>query len=146
MRLATNRKLSIRAKALQKLTQYYVEKDRTENASDGNCPESLKLLIQSLPIFYSSDPTKLYTIPLTLNEWEILLAISSAIPKRIETARYILSTAIKSYFLDSPVQRISDVLYARFKLNSWKNPNEVVTFHLTRYLVQICNKFPELVP
>ncbi|KAK5780499.1 hypothetical protein RI543_002259 [Arxiozyma heterogenica] len=146
MRLGTNRKLSIRAKALQKLTQYYVEKDSKEDVSNNNCPESLKVLIQSLPISYSTDPAKLYTIPLTLSEWEILLAISSAIPKRVETAKYILSTVIKNYFLDSPIQRISDVLYARFKLNSWKNPNEVLTFHLTRYLVQICNKFPELVP
>ena len=145
MRLGTNRKLSVRARALQKLSQYYINKDNTENVLSSNCSENLNLLIQSLPVSYSSDPAKLYTIPLTLSEWEILLAISSTIPKRIETAKYLMSTVIKIYFLDSPRQRVSDVLYARFKLNSWKNPNEVLTFHLTRFLIQICNKFPEMV-
>lgn len=117
-----------------------------ENASCYTYSENLNLLIQSLPLSYLSDPAKLYTFPLTLSEWEIILAISSIIPRRIETAKYILSTLIKIYFIDSPRQRVSDVLYFRFKLNSWKNPNEVLTFHLTRYLIQICNKFTEMIP
>lgn len=145
VRLGSNRKLSIRAKALKKLSQFYVDKD----VRDGNanpCPENLKILIQSLPISYSSDPSKLYTIPLTLSEWEIILAISSIIPSKIETAEYILNNVIAGYFLESPRQRISDVLYARFKLNTWKNPNEILTFHLTRYLIQISKKFPALIP
>lgn len=144
MRLNSNRKLSIRAKALQKLSQFYIDKD----VRDGNrnpCPENLKVLIQSLPISYSSDPSKLYTIPLTISEWEILLAISSTIPSQMKTAQYILKNVIAGYFLESPRQRISDVLYARFKLNTWKNPNEVLTFHLTNFLIQVSKKFPELI-
>ncbi|CCK72077.1 1-phosphatidylinositol 4-kinase STT4 KNAG_0I02930 [Huiozyma naganishii CBS 8797] len=142
MRRGHSRLLSTRAKALFKLSQHYADVDTSEQHD----PEqnSLDVLLRLLPISYSSDTSKLYTIPLTLNEWEILFAVCQLVPKTSEIAKELLNNIISAYFLASPRQRVSDVLYAKFKLNHWKNPNEVLTYYCTRFLITAASKFPEL--
>lgn len=140
MRIGQSRGVSIRSRALQRLSRFYTN---SENSSSHD--ENLNLLVRLLPISYSSDLTKLYTIPLTLNEWEILLALSNVTLKTVEEAERLLNDVIALYFLCSPRQRVSEVLYARFKLNCWKNPNEIITYHLTKYIIKVCHQFPELI-
>lgn len=137
--------MSIRAKALQKLSQFYedvtpLQQDETVALKN----DAINVLLHSLPIFYSTNKSKLYTIPLTLNEWEVLLSVSQTVPPNAEQARKLLKDVISTYFLESPRQRISDVMYARFRLDSIRNPNEVLTYQLTKYLISICSKFPAM--
>lgn len=142
--------LSLRASALSKLSQVYTNSTENEKSSsqediDGTSIEgSLNVITHSLPIFYSTNTSHIYTIPLTLNEWEILLAVSGTTPKTETQAIDLLESVIATYFLESSRQRISDVLLAKFRLNDLKNPNEVLTFQLTRYLITISSKFSNL--
>lgn len=139
MRIGQSRGVTIRSRALQRLAQFY-----TSSGSGNSRNENLNLLVRLLPISYSSDLTKLYTIPLTINEWEILLALSNVELKTVQEAERLLNDVIAIYFLGSPRQRVSEVLYARFKLNRWKNPNEIITYQLTKYIIKVCHQFPEL--
>lgn len=148
--------LSLRARALSKLSQV-CGKDTAQvsdpshgspvhglsSDNDDGEFENLDVITRSLPIFYSTDTSRIYTIPLTLNEWEILLAISSSIQSNETAAVKLLDDVIAKYFVESPRQRISDVLLARFRLNNMKNPNEILTFQLTKYLIAISCKFPD---
>ena len=143
--------LSLRARALSKLAKTYVnepdigQSETTEEASSNKVGNNLDIITRSLPIFYSSDTSRIYTIPLTLNEWEIILAISSSVSDSEAHAIDLLDNVISKYFTDSPRQRVSDVLLAKFRLNDMRNPNEIITFQLTKYLITISSKFSSTV-
>ncbi|KAG0669313.1 phosphatidylinositol-4- kinase [Maudiozyma exigua] len=147
----TDRILSLRARALSKLANVYVKEPIDEPSKDENNAKSklkdnrLDIITRSLPLFYSSDTSRIYTIPLTLNEWEILLAVSSTIPNDEFQAIDLLNNVIGKYFIDSARQRVSDILLAKFRLKGMRNPNEIITFKLTKYLIAISSKFPNVV-
>ena len=137
---------NLRAKALRKLTQVYVSQVETTTRNEASQTKNgLDIILSSLPTSYSSRITHLYTIPLTLNEWEILTAICGTEPESADQVTKLLNDVVSRYFLDSPRQRISDVLLARFRLANFKNPNEVLTFQLTKFLITICRRFPEFI-
>ncbi|SMN20386.1 similar to Saccharomyces cerevisiae YLR305C STT4 Phosphatidylinositol-4-kinase that functions in the Pkc1p protein kinase pathway [Maudiozyma saulgeensis] len=143
--------LSLRARALSKLANTYAntptikKSEKTQEVTPNTVGNNLDIITRSLPIFYSSDTSRIYTIPLTLNEWEIILAISGTVPNVESQAIDLLDNVISKYFIDSPRQRVSDVLLAKFRLNDMKNPNEIITFQLTKYLITISSKFPSAV-
>ncbi|CCD24604.1 1-phosphatidylinositol 4-kinase STT4 NDAI_0D02900 [Naumovozyma dairenensis CBS 421] len=154
----TKRTSSLRARALEKLAQLSLNKDDVKQ--DESLPpingkgeadarissrNTLGLIMRSLPISYSTDTSRLFTIPLTLNEWELLSSISQVIPDSLSTAEELLDNLISPYFLESSRQRISDVLYAKFKLDNLKNPNELLTFQLTKFLIAVSSKHPKLI-
>ncbi|AQZ12344.1 STT4 (YLR305C) [Zygosaccharomyces parabailii] len=128
-------KNSVRAKALNKLSQL-----PTESLSEGR----LRHLSQDLPVFRTHKEAKLYSIPLTLNEWEILLSLCQSTPQTLSQARDLLNDVVSSYFVESPRQRVSEVLDSMFKLEDLKHPNEILTFELTKFLLRVCTKFPAL--
>ena len=134
---------SLRAKALGKLTQLSLNnsEDVSKDPKDRN---PLYLIAHSLPAFYSTDTSKLYTIPLNLNEWEVLISLSSATVNNAKQAQQLLRDVIASYFINSPRQRFTDVLIGKFKQEHLRHPNEVLTFQLAKFLLSLSNKFPEL--
>ncbi|KAL3229495.1 Phosphatidylinositol 4-kinase STT4 [Nakaseomyces bracarensis] len=148
---------SLRGRALEKLAQYAVSSKCTGNitvaSSDGDirkdideADDTLEMIIKSLPIYYSTSPAKLYTIPMNLNEWEAIVALCRAIPDNLDQAQDIIDNAIASYFLHAPRQRMSDLLYAKFKMQYLRNPNELITFEMTKFLIAVANKFESLIP
>ncbi|CCE63527.1 hypothetical protein TPHA_0F00400 [Tetrapisispora phaffii CBS 4417] len=134
---------SLRSQALKKLAQLSSDESAQFGvANDGS--STLDMLTHSLPIFYSTNVSKLYTIPLNLNEWDVLYAITSSKVKSLEQAHKLLDDVISVYFVESPRQRFSDVLIMKFKQELLRNPNEISTFQLTRFILSISNSFPEL--
>ncbi|EDO14970.1 hypothetical protein Kpol_414p3 [Vanderwaltozyma polyspora DSM 70294] len=138
--------VSLRAKALAKLAQESLDNVKY-SCSKGNATDndSLNLITHSLPLFYSTNTSKLYTIPLNLNEWEVLISLSQSTVHTIEQAMKLLDDVISSYFLESPRQRFTDVLISKFKQEQLRHPNEILTFQLTRFILSLTNKFPELI-
>ncbi|CCF58901.1 hypothetical protein KAFR_0F03050 [Kazachstania africana CBS 2517] len=132
--------VSLRAKALRKLSQFYMDPPSPKDVLN----PGLDAITHSLPIFYSTNSSKIYTIPLTLSEWEIISSLSSTIPNNVKHAEKLLYDVVSLYFLEAPRQRISDVLLAKFRIYDFKNPSAVLTFELTKFLITISNKFPEL--
>lgn len=56
----------------------------------------------------------------------------------------MLKEIIAPYFLETPRQRISDVLSSKFKLEQMRNPIELLTFQLTKFMIQACEQYPVL--
>lgn len=142
-------KNSLRAEALSKLAQLpqhdAKQKSRFVADSQSDSSDPLEFLSQSLPILYSSDISKLYTIPLTVSEWEILASLCQSVPPSIQRAKHLLKDVISCYFLESPRQRVSEILDYKFKLENLKHPNEVLTFQLTHFLIKICSSYPDMI-
>lgn len=115
-----------------------------EIADEKEPEDPLALLTNSLPIFYSTNTSKLYTIPITLNEWEVLIALCQCTPGTLEQAERLINDVISPYLLASPRQRMSEVLEAKFKLRLFRQPNELLTLQLTRFLAIACSKYPVL--
>lgn len=124
---------SLRARALQKLC---------EINSKETAP--LEKLINSLPISYSSNTSKLYSIPLTSNEFEIILAISDMVPHDLATATSIIESFITPYFVHCSKQRFTDIVLNKFKINGFKNPLEILSYKMTLFLIVTNVKFPSL--
>lgn len=135
---------SLRAKALEKLAQLSEDFSSQQPVWDVELTNPLELLTHSLPIFYSSNTSKLYTIPLTLNEWEVLISLCHSTSQNLHDAQKLLKDVISTYFLDSSRQRISETLDAKFRLEQLRNPNEILTFELTSFLITVCSNYPEL--
>lgn len=140
---------TLRGEALKKLAQCVgssnVHTDTTKNDMN-DADDTLEMIIKALPIYYSTSPAKLYTIPLNMNEWEIIVGICASVPDSLSRTLEILENTVAPYFLHSPRQRISDLMYSKFRMRSLKNPNELCTFELTRFLIRSARKFPEVVP
>ncbi|CAI1595660.1 hypothetical protein SEUBUCD650_0L03510 [Saccharomyces eubayanus] len=131
---------SLRAKAIGKLTKFSTD-TLDEQRDDGT---TLDLITRTLPIFYSTNTSKIYTMPLTLSEWEVLTSLCTAIPTSFDLVEKMIKEIIEPYFLESPRQRISDVLSSRFKLKELRNPIELLTFQLTKFMIHACEKYPIL--
>lgn len=125
--------ISLRARALQKLCEI----NSVENSP-------LSKLINSLPISYSSNLSKLYSIPLTLNEFEIIMAICDTAPNNLDAVESIINQLIEPYFANCSKQRFTDVVLTKFKANGFKNPLEVLSYKMTIFLVRCIVKFPSL--
>lgn len=125
--------MSLRARALQKLCEV-------------NGPEDspLSKLINSLPISYSSNVSKLYSIPLTLKEFEIIIAICDASPNDVKTVQSIIDTLIRPYFVNCSKQKFTDVVLSKFKVNGFKNPLEVLSHKMTLFLLRASSSFSTL--
>ncbi|AAS51888.1 ADL033Wp [Eremothecium gossypii ATCC 10895] len=124
---------SVRASALKRLSQITLD-------GGGN----LDRITRSLPVAYSADTSKLYTIPLTVNELEILLSVSEAVPRTQAQAAQLLDHVIGVYFVEAPRQRFTDNLLHRFRIAHLRHPVEVETFHLTNFLITLDTRFGEL--
>lgn len=122
----------MRANALKKLAQVSLDK---------GC--LLEKITSSLPVSYSSNTSKLYTIPLTLNELEILVSLCNTRPKSLLQAETLLNI-ISLYFLESHKQKYTDILLERFKIDGLRHPNELVTLELTKFLIRLFEDFSEL--
>lgn len=125
----------MRAKALGKLTQVFLDKEDKA---------SLDKISGSLPVSYSSDTSKLYTIPLTLNELEILLSLCKSTPRTLQQAQDLLDNVVSNYFLESYQQKFTDVLLNKYKIDGLKNPVEILTMELTNFLIRLQDVFPQL--
>ncbi|QLL33656.1 hypothetical protein HG536_0E05670 [Torulaspora globosa] len=135
----------LRAKALGKLAQLCSKQEPAGIPEDDeNKGDSLELLTHSLPVYYSTNTSKLYTIPITLNEWEVLVALCECTPGSSMQAERLIKGVIGPYFLASPRQRMSETLEARFKLKELRQPNELLTLELIRFLIVSCSKYPRL--
>lgn len=135
----------LRARALGKLAQLSAQKASVADPFEDKEPEDpLTLLTHSLPIFYSNNTSKLYTIPITMNEWEVLMALCQGTPGTVGQAETLIREVISPYLLASPRQRMSEILEARFKLRQFRQPNELLTLHLTRFLAMTCSRYPQL--
>lgn len=148
-RTSTGVKKSLRAKALCKLANCAQDDAKQEDLFSSESGEGsmdpLEFLSQSLPLSYSSDVSKLYTIPFTISEWEVLMSLGQSSPSSLERAKRLLKNVISPYFLESPRQRVSDLLEYKFKAENLKHPNEVLTFQLTRFLIDTCSLYPDMV-
>lgn len=131
---------SLRAKAIGRLTKLSTGAPNDQN----NNGTTLDLITHTLPIFYSTNTSKIYTIPLTLSEWEVLTSLCVAIPTTLDLVETMLKEIIAPYFLETPRQRISDVLSSKFKLEQMRNPIELLTFQLTKFMIQACEQYPVL--
>ena len=125
--------ISLRARALQKLCEV-----------NGSEDPPLSKLINSLPIAYSSNVSKLYSIPLTLKELEIIFAICDTSPQDLETVESIIDNLITPYFVDCSKHKFTDVVTSKFKNNGFKNPLEVLCHKMTFFLLRASTKFSSL--
>lgn len=148
---------SLRGRALEKLAQCAVSTNCTTSPSVSNrnddirkdideADDTLEMIIKSLPIYYSTSPAKLYTIPMNVNEWEAIVALCRAIPDNHEQATDIIDNAIAAYFLHAPRQRMSEIVYSKFKMQNLRNPNELMTFEMTKFLIGVACRFESLIP
>ncbi|SCU83109.1 LADA_0C09648g1_1 [Lachancea dasiensis] len=127
---------SLRALALNKLAC---------NAAACQSGGLLEKLLASLPVSYSSNTTKLYSIPLTLNEVEILLAICASVPADELQARSLLKKCVFPYFLASPKQKFTDYVVNKYKQRNLKHPSELLSFELARFVIRANRMFPQLI-
>ncbi|SCU78699.1 LAME_0A05402g1_1 [Lachancea meyersii CBS 8951] len=127
---------SLRALALARLTRG----SKAQNSGD-----SIDKLLASLPVSFSSTLGKLYSIPLTLDELEGLLAICKSIPSGELRARSLLKKCILPYLLASPKQRFTEYVVNKYKQRNLKHPSEVLCFELARYVIRATRMFPQLV-
>lgn len=138
-------KARLRVKALGKLARLCSEQEPAGIPEDGETKgDGLELLTHSLPVYYSTNTSKLYTIPITVNEWEVLVALCRCTPGSSAQAERLIKDVVGPYFLASPRQRMSEVLEARFKLRELRQPNELLTLELARFLIVACSKYPRL--
>lgn len=138
-------KTQLRAKALGKLARLCSKQETVRIPEDGEVKEdALELLTHTLPVYYSTNTAKLFTIPITLNEWEILVALCRCTPGSSTQAENLIRDVIGPYFLACPRQRISEILEAKFKLRDLRQPNELLTLELTNFLIFACSKYPRL--
>ncbi|CDO93323.1 unnamed protein product [Kluyveromyces dobzhanskii CBS 2104] len=125
--------VSLRARALQKLCEV-----------SGSDESPLSKLINSLPIAYSSNISKLYSIPLTLKEFEIIVAICDTAPKDFKTVESIINSVVRPYFASCSKQKFTDVVLSRARVNGFRNPLEVLSYKITLFLMRATAKFPSL--
>ncbi|AET41640.1 1-phosphatidylinositol 4-kinase STT4 Ecym_8369 [Eremothecium cymbalariae DBVPG len=124
---------SVRASALKRLAQVSLDAGRDTDKITG-----------CLSVNCSKTESKLFTIPLTLNEFEILLSLSDSVPRTLCQATRLLENVISPYFLETPRQIFSNVLMNRFKIDNLKHPSEILTLRLTNFLITLDAGFPEL--
>ncbi|CAR22444.1 1-phosphatidylinositol 4-kinase STT4 [Lachancea thermotolerans CBS 6340] len=124
---------SLRALALAKLV----------NHSEGS--RSIDKLVASLPVSYSSHPAKLYTIPLTLNELEVLLGVCQFVPSTAQSAQSLLKKCIIPYFLSNPRQKFTDYVINKYRQRGLKHPTEILSFELSRSIIRISRIFPQFI-
>ncbi|SCU90320.1 LANO_0D08328g1_1 [Lachancea nothofagi CBS 11611] len=128
---------SLRALALARLAR------NSKACETGN---SLEKLLASLPVSYSSNPVKLFSIPLTLNELEVLLAICKSTPSGEIQARSLLKKCIFPYFLASPKQKFTDFVLNKYRQRNLKHPGQVLSFELARCIIRANRMYPQLLP
>ncbi|CEP63616.1 1-phosphatidylinositol 4-kinase STT4 LALA0_S08e06700g [Lachancea lanzarotensis] len=128
---------SLRGLALARLSR---------NSKGSGTADSIEKLLASLPVSYSSSAANLNSIPLTLDELEVLLAICSSVPYEELRARSILEKCIFPYFLACPKQKFTDYVISKYKQRNLKHPSEVLCFELARFIMRSARMFPQIQP
>lgn len=133
----------IRARALLKLLECESCTCDTKSG-EFNGDQALEAIVHCLPVGYSSNASRIYTIPLTVSEWEVLCAASEATPVCIDRTREVLREVIVPYLRGAPRQRISEVLYCKFRQEGLRNPVEILTYQLSKFTARASKRFPDL--
>ncbi|KAL6945455.1 hypothetical protein ACO0QE_002908 [Hanseniaspora vineae] len=142
---------SIRGECLKKLTQLSLKQDSaTGEAVDDPVPY-WKATTDQLSVSYTTDRSKVYTIPLTLNELEILFAVCSSVPETEDQATSLIDNVISHYFTTCTKQQFNDICKNKFKDVHNVRPDgrsvyECLTYNLCTFLIRCYAKYKNLQP
>lgn len=108
-----------------------------------------KATTDQLSVSYTTDRSKVYTIPLTLNELEILFAVCSSIPETEDQAANLIDNVISHYFSTCTKQQFNDICKNKFKDVHNVRPDgrsvyECLAYNLCTFLIRCYAKYSNL--
>ncbi|SCV00603.1 LAMI_0G06128g1_1 [Lachancea mirantina] len=126
---------SLRAQALRKLAL---------TASSNSDVDSITKLVSTLPVAYAAQSSKLYTIPLTLNELEIILGLCHIRTTEVSQVVGVLEKCIAPYCMEVSRQKYTEYVISKYRESGLKYPGEVLTFEMVRFLIRVHTSIPKL--